>query len=193
VEPNEVLSYCERHGVKRILFASSGEVTGTRERFKGYRVQKAVTELLLMRGSISHTTARIYTVAGPYLPLDRYAIGKFIQQAVAGGPVVVEEGTGVLRSYLYGADLAVWMWTIAIHGDLPVYQVGSRATISIYQLSKLVAKLAEVDWVQKRGPEVSDVYIPSDMSMVRGLGLSEHYSLTKMIENMLEFYKRENE
>ena len=44
-----------------------------------------------------------------------------------------------LRSYLYGADLAIWLWTLLIRGKPgESYNVGSDQAISIVDLARLM-------------------------------------------------------
>jgi len=48
--------------------------------------------------------------------MERYAIGNFIKAAEAGGPIDVQSRGLVVRSYMYGSDLAEWLWKILLDG-----------------------------------------------------------------------------
>jgi dTDP-glucose 4,6-dehydratase len=156
------LEFAVAAGAKRFLFVSSGAVYGRQppemthipESYFGsldpmdansaYGEGKRVGELLCSIAHQEHdlevTIARCFAFVGPHLPLDaHFAIGNFIRDSMKGEPIKVKDGTPY-RSYLYAADLAVWLWTILFRGKACYpYNVGSDQQITISQLAGTVA------------------------------------------------------
>lgn len=86
------------------------------------------------------TIARCFTFAGPGMPLrGKFALGNFLDDALHGRDIVIQGDGQAVRSYLYAADLAVWLWTIMRRGAAGrAYNVGSEAAVTIREAADTV-------------------------------------------------------
>ncbi|MEC5163429.1 MULTISPECIES: NAD-dependent epimerase/dehydratase family protein [unclassified Janthinobacterium] len=204
----QTLALAARAGSARYLLTSSGAVYGrqpgdcplvpeqhtgapaTTDLQSAYGQAKRSAEFLLACHAGEHGTqariARCFTLVGPYMALDaQFAIGNFIRDSLAGGPVRVGGDGTPLRSYLYAADMAVWLLTILINGDAQPYNVGSSQAISVAELARHVSRTLRgaEDVVIARaaasGPAPAR-YVPST-ARAASLGLREYTDLSAAI------------
>lgn len=159
-----VLEFAATHGTKRMLFTSSGAVYGpsrpgaapfsetcgfapdTLDERAAYGESKRLSEYAC--GAYARAfgfeaiVARLFAFVGPLLPLDEgYAVGNFLADAIAGRDIRINGDGTAVRSYLYAADLAIWLWTLLLRGRAGrAYNVGSPHAITIGDLARLVAK-----------------------------------------------------
>ena len=204
------LEFAAGHGTKAILLTSSGAVYGKQpsemthvpETYLGgpdpldsasaYGEGKRVAEQLCAQYSkrfgVGAKIARCWAFCGPHLPLDQhFAIGNFIGDVLAGRPIEIKGDGTARRSYLYAADLAVWLWTILLRGpELVPINVGSGRDVSILELARIVAATlrpeTEIRVAQQARPGVGPArYVPSVERARELLGLEAWTSLEESI------------
>jgi dTDP-glucose 4,6-dehydratase len=149
---------------KRFLFVSSGSVYGrhfkdtefihetcreapdpmaveTSAYDEGKRAGELLCSLYRHHYGLETVSARCFSFVGPFLPLnEHFAAGNFIRDALAGGPITVNGDGTPIRSYLYFADLAWWLWTILVDGQPgQAYNVGGEEPVSVGDLANLVS------------------------------------------------------
>ena len=152
--------------VRQLLFVSTGGVYGRSalaERLdeasgfapdptdvrSAYDEAKRAAELLVTlegRRGLVAPIVRLFASVGPGLPLDaHFAVGNFLRDALAGGPITVRVDGTAVRSYLYAADVAAWCWRALFHGvSGRAYNVGAELALSTRELALRVAQVTEL-------------------------------------------------
>ena len=209
-----VLEFAGACGAQRLLFTSSGAVYGKQpeamthipEDFaathdaapsayaEGKRTAEALCADFSRRHGLRTLIARGFAFVGPGLPLDtHFAIGNFIRDAIAGRPIEVRGDGTTYRSYLYGADLAVWLWTILLRGESGrPYNVGSERRVHMLELARIVARVLKpelaIHVAQSAQPgKPPEQYVPSTLRARTELGLRETVALEDAIRRTAQW------
>jgi len=205
------LEFAVSAGAKRFLFVSSGavygkqpwEITHLPESYQGapdpmdpnsaYGEGKRVGELLCAMAhkdnGLETAIARCFAFVGPHLPLDaHFAIGNFIRDAIKGEPIKVKDGSPY-RSYLYAADLAIWLWTILFKGEAcHPYNVGSDQEITIAELAQTVASALGGSVASSTSPLKFSLpatrYVPDVRRIGKELGLATAIKLSDSLQRI---------
>jgi nucleoside-diphosphate-sugar epimerase len=97
------------------------------------------------------------------------------------------------RSYLYAADLAIWLWTLLLRGRAGcAYNVGSDFDVTISQLAQAVAEVvspqAKIEIANKPDPtRPPERYVPSIQKACLELGLEPWIDLREGIRRMAQW------
>ena len=206
------LDFAVASGARKFLLTSSGavygkqpsEVTHVPETYMGgpdtmdprsaYAEGKRVAELLCaiyrQRHGLETKIARGFAFVGPYLPLDaHFAIGNFIRDAMEQQPIVVQGDGTPYRSYLYAADLAIWLWTILVHGEsCRPYNVGAEEDLTIAELAQVCADGQRVRILRQPQPGATrQSYVPATGRARDELALKTEVPLSDAIRRTREF------
>lgn len=210
-----VLEFTRQCKAKKILLASSGAVYGKQppeilhlseehechqipNNLKAaYAIGKCTAEhMSCLYGAeygIEIKIARCFAFVGPYLPLDtHFAIGNFIQNGLNGEKIIVKGDGTAYRSYLYAADLAIWLWTILFCGQTArPYNVGSDQAYSIAEIAELVANAfespPEIQILQKPLGRQPERYIPEIRRVETELKLTPTFALADAIQSTIRW------
>lgn len=210
------LKFATLCGAKKVLLASSGAVYGKipadmkciPEDYQGeidlnapnglYGLGKRVAEKIACeyadKNNFEVKIARGFACLGPYMQLDaHFAIGNFILNGLRGEPIhVLGDGTAY-RSYLYAADLAIWLWTILFKGKTAYpYNVGSDDEISIMDLANIVADSFDLrfDVVFDKQPQkvnTAEYYVPLTKRANEELNLFPKINLSQALKSTIDW------
>lgn len=203
-----IIDIAKNMNVKKLLFTSSGAVYGEqyqsiksfKEDYQGipityYGKAKKISENIFLNSNINVSIARCFAVTGPYLNLNiHFAIGNFIKDAIENRDIIINGDGRPLRSYLYTADLVIWLLAILLKSkNKSIYNVGGRNGISIYDLAKKVSKqvnnyTGKVDILTKSNYNYpTPKYIPNNKKIIKELGVKENYTLDEAIKRTIDW------
>lgn len=215
-----LLDFAVASGVNSVLFTSSGgvygkqpdEIAGIEEIFTGaplttdtgsaYSEGKRMAELLCAiyhkQYGVPVKIARCFAFIGPYLPLDgNFAIGNFIRNVLDDKDVIVKGDGTPVRSYMYAADLCIWLWTILMNGkSVYPYNVGSDEAFSLSQIASFVAQRNANSRVLIQQSQVASLssaskYVPSIARAKQELNLKVGIDIQVAIDATIGYYRSE--
>ena len=211
----KVLDLCLENNVKKILFLSSGAIYGqmplSASPFRetdifspnpndirsAYGEAKRYAELLCVmyykKFSVPYTTARCFSFIGPRLPLNtHYAIGNFLKNILDKQEVIIHSDGKSLRSYMYMADLVIWLLTLLFIGkNGEVYNVGSDIAYSIQDIVQVMMKSVKAKNNYKiMNKSISDsYYIPNIQKARKDLNLEIYHTIENAITKTYHWYQ----
>jgi nucleoside-diphosphate-sugar epimerase len=206
-----VLELARKCGVRRVLLVSSGAVYGKQPPHQihqpdnsqlacnpliasssygeGKRVMELMGAMLQQESGIEFVAARCFAFCGPGLPLDgHFAIGNFIRDALYREQINVQGDGSSIRSYLYGADLAVWLLYLLLNGKAgESYNVGNDQALTIKDLAVRVrdalspGKPIKIQHAPESAQSSRNCYVPA-IVRARGLGCRPWTSLDEALK-----------
>jgi nucleoside-diphosphate-sugar epimerase len=212
-----VLEFARSHHTRKFLLTSSGAVYGKQPNnlthipesylggpdpldpasvyAEGKRISEQMCALAAKQSSIEFKIGRCFAFLGPHLPLDaHFAIGNFIGDVLAGRPILIAGDGTPRRSYLYAADLAVWLWTMLFRApSLIPFNIGSAKDLSILEIAQAVARVlnpqTEIRVSQQPTPDAAVArYVPSVDRASEMLGLQQMIDLEESIRRTAQWY-----
>ena len=204
----KIIELTKKMNIEKLLFTSSGAIYGNQpneldcinEEYEGnpityYGKAKKISEQLLLESDINVTIARCFAFVGPYLNLNiHFAIGNFIKNVINNEDIVIKGDGRPLRTYLYTADLIIWLLTMLLKANnKSIYNVGSSNEISIYNLAKKVSNcmkgykkniniLTEPNYNKP-----TQKYIPNNTKIIKELYVKENFDLETSIKRTIKY------
>lgn len=197
---------------KRFLYISSGAIYGrqpaelthipedypfeqqqvTNVYAYGKRVAEYMCGLYATEFQLDVKIGRCFAFVGPHLPLTQhFAIGNFIQDGLMQRVIQVNGDGTPYRSYLYAADLMIWLWTILFRGKtMRPYNVGSDESITIKDLAVLVSKHfnTQINILEPAKDALPTRYVPDITRARTELNLNAPIHLNRAIELTKAWY-----
>ncbi len=212
-----VLEFCRLTNITATLFISSGGIYGRQmpeipfvnETYIGapdllqlraaYGEAKRISEYLCTyyarQYGVSIKIARPFAFSGPYLPLNaHFVFGNFVRNCIDNVPLQIKGDGTPVRSYMYAADLATYLFHILVQGnDLTPYNIGSMEEVSILNLANKMASIVSPSpgiavLQNKTHSGLPERYVPDTTRLTLKFQLKGIIDLDEQIKRTINFY-----
>lgn len=162
---------------------------------EGKRLAELYCTIYAQKFNLPIKIVRCFAFIGPYLPLDRnYAAGNFIHDCVKRRNITIYGDGLPLRSYMYSADLIIWLLTILLRGNVgEAYNVGSDIPVSIKNLAmKIAAFFPDVNvniLNQTRPTDRNFNYIPDITKAKKQFHFGDGITIDEAIFRTIKYYQ----
>lgn len=214
-----LLDYGRLHGLRRLLYVSSGEIYGEgdgrkfTEDYSGYvdctksrscyPVSKRAAETLCMsymaEYGIESVIARLSHTYGPnFTESDNRVYAQFIRNVLRGEDIVLKSDGRQYRSWCYVVDCVSALLFILLCGEGgKAYNVADdQSNITIRELAEMIASIADRKVVFEKPSDVDilgrNVVSRStfDTSLLEGLGWKVQGSMRQKLERVINWVKK---
>ena len=211
-----VLDTAQAHGASRVLVASSGAIYGAQppelehmaESYagapdpllssaaygNGKRAAESLACAIAAQSGLHVCLARIFALIGPGMPMNGpFAAGNFVRDVLAGHAPRLQGDGRPMRSYMYMADLVVWLLRILEAGEAgQAYNVGAEQAISIRDLAHAIAQAAGIeatlDMAQAGLPQaLPPRYVPDTHKARHTLQLAQYTALPEALTKTIQW------
>lgn len=190
VNPYAVIQ-CAKRNRARVLYASSGAATDSKP--GDYAQGKLDAEEMLLDSGLDVVIARMYTFCGGWMP-NRFAVINMITDALTSGVIKIR-GENVTRTYMYAADMAVWMWALLERGKMGVtYNVGSEQPVTMWRLAQEVQKHFNHPLIVEEPIYKNDArpyYVPDTFKTRQDCGVQITVPFEEAIARTVAWYREE--
>lgn len=158
---------------------------------EGKRVMEMLVACYAREYGLEAVYARCFAFIGYGLP-PHLAAGQIIRDAVVNRQIVIKGDGKAVRSYLYAADLALWLLALLVRGRRGgVYNVGSDQASSLEELARCVADalpwIVPIEILAQTQTTKRLNYVP-DVSLIKHeFGVSIWTDLKTAIQRMAEY------
>jgi UDP-glucose 4-epimerase len=224
IYPTEVILRLAAQGGQRVYLASTSEVYGKnpRERWTeeddlflgptsrprwAYGCSKAIDEFLALayhrKFNLGVVVGRFFNVVGPR-QVGHYGmvIPRFVDQALAGGPVVVYDDGGQIRCFAHVKEVVECVITLMETPEAVgrVFNIGSDEPVSIRRLAESVIErvdlsipISYVPYSQAYGDDFEDVRrrVPDVTRLEQTIGRKPSMPLARILDDIVEWKRRE--
>lgn len=179
--------------VEHVLFTSSGAVYDNG--FSLIREEKIIQEFLFKHSGLPVNIARVFTVIGGGVCQRPLAAGKYIKSCIDNEPIRIMGDGKSIRSYIYMADLIIWLLNILFAESGNAYDVGGGKPVNMIELAQKINgrfknrhKIEILEDMALYDPHL--IYLPDCSKAKNMLGLEHYTDLDTALDKTIEWERR---